>query len=465
MTWIQIVKNIETPRLTNKVKNYLTTHLPQVMTLIVGLLLVYTIYTVFTLRTITRVEIRLDNLYLNLLKVATVLVCFCIVLSRNKLKNDSYIFLYLNSDIKASQTIAGSMFYLYLFYNVILMLTFFPALLGIIIQGKTIDPFYFMFLLLTITLLFILAVTVWMVVNQVINKMTSSEKEHLTINTLSLLVIMFGLLIAAETYLKSFLEQSSLGYLFFISLVLFMVIYTFRRLAADFLTQTFRKKNAGILLQKYETSHLQYRNQYMLQAKVEWLNFFRNQVFKEQGLLYIILVMIMIGTYYTFDSTSFFTLYSFIIQFGLKEILIMLPLTIGIHFKQFKSAIYNLNIGKYPYFLSRVFFIYMLNSLTYFSFLLITKLWFGVDIGGILTALVSIGFITMVSILTAFVIKIDDFNKTFVVIFLLVFVNVFDLIIQQVLKDMLLIQFTYLGIALFIFYFIQSMYIRRPIIK
>ncbi|MFD2922270.1 hypothetical protein [Halobacillus naozhouensis] len=465
MTWIQIVRDIETPRLTSKIKDYLTSHLPHVMTMVVGLLLVYTIYTVFTLRTITRVEIKMDDLYLNLLGVATVLACFCIVISRNKLKNNSYIFLYLNTNINGYQTIVGSMFYLFLFYMVIIMLTFFPALLGIIIQDKTIDPLYFPLLIFTLILLFILTVTVWVIVKLLIMKLTSVEKEHLTANTISLLIIMFGILIAAETYLKNFLEQRSLIHFLLVAFLLVITAYALRRTATNFLTQTFRQKNAGTLLKRYETNHLNHSNPYMLQTKVEWLNFFRNQVFKEQGLLLIILVMIMIGTYYTFDSTSFFTLYSFIIQFGLKEILIMLPLTIGIHFKNYKFAIYHLNSGKHSYFVTRVIFIYVVNCFTYFSFLLLTRVWFGVDAGGILSALISIGFITMISILTAFVIKIDDFNKTFVVIFLLVFVNGFDLVIHQVMKEALLLQSAYLGLTLFIFYFIQSMYIRRPIIK
>lgn len=114
MTWIQIVRNIETPRLTSKIKYYLITHLSHFITIIVGLLLVYTIYTVFALRTLTQVEMELSDIYLNVLKVGTVLICFCIIFSRNKLKSNDYIFFYLNSNIKAYQTVMGSMFYLYL---------------------------------------------------------------------------------------------------------------------------------------------------------------------------------------------------------------------------------------------------------------------------------------------------------------------------------------------------------------
>lgn len=465
MTWIQIVRNIETPRLTSKIKYYLITHLSHFITIIVGLLLVYTIYTVFALRTLTQVEMELSDIYLNVLKVGTVLICFCIIFSRNKLKSNDYIFFYLNSNIKAYQTVVGSMFYLYLFCGVVLSLTFFPALLGIIIQGTPINLLYLFLLFLTLTLLFMLAVTGWMMIKVLLMKLTNAEKENFTLSTIGLVVIMFGTLMVVEKYLKSFLEQKALFYFILLVLSIIIVYLVMRKLATGFLTLTFQQKNAGNLLKRYSTSKLDYSNRYLLQAKVEFLNFFRNQEFKEQGLLYIILVITMIGTYYTFESTSFFTLYSFIVQFGLKEILIMLPLTIGIHYKKYKHAIYNLNIGKYPYFLSRVLFIYIVNCMIYFSFLTLTKVWFGVDIGGILSALVSIGFITMLSTLTSFVIKIDDFNKIFVIIFLLVFVNGFDLIIHQTVKEVLYFQFIYTALVFLIFFIIEALYIRRPIFK
>ncbi|WP_156822843.1 hypothetical protein [Gracilibacillus lacisalsi] len=239
----------------------------------------------------------------------------------------------------------------------------------------------------------------------------------------------------------------------------------FVKISLKFLNNCFMQKDAGTLSPKYTPKQLDYNSKFLLQSKLETIHFFRNQVFVEQGFFFIILMVLVIGLYYSLELVNFSLIYSMLINFGLKEIMLLLPLTIGIHFREYMQAIYSLNVGKYQYFLSRLLIIYLLNCITYFVFIMISYAITRMEVYGILETFISIAFITMLSTLVGFVIKINELNKVYVIIILLISVNIFDMFIKQLFNHPILVQFTYISLAVMLFLIIETIYLRRPIVK
>ena len=71
----------------------------------------------------------------------------------------------------------------------------------------------------------------------------------------------------------------------------------------------------------------------------ELVYFSRSAVFKEQGILFLFLVCFTIGLPLIFTPAETGWLFAFIVQFALKEILIMLPLMIGREYHLHQRAI------------------------------------------------------------------------------------------------------------------------------
>ncbi|WP_208585565.1 hypothetical protein [Gracilibacillus suaedae] len=265
--------------------------------------------------------------------------------------------------------------------------------------------------------------------------------------------------------LEVLLGGNSLLHFIVIILLGISVSFLFVKLSLKFLNNCFMQKDAGTLSPKYTPKKLDYNSKFLLQSKLETIHFFRNQVFVEQGFFFIILMVLVIGLYYSLELVNFSLIYSMLINFGLKEIMLLLPLTIGIHFKEYMQAIYSLNIGKYQYFLSRLLIIYLLNCITYFLFIMISYTVTRMEVYGILETFISIAFITMLSTMVGFVIKINELNKVYVIIILLISVNIFDMFIKQLLNHPILVQFTYISLAVMLFLIIETVYLRRPIVK
>ncbi|WP_285768002.1 hypothetical protein [Peribacillus sp. SI8-4] len=465
MTWIiQVVQKIETPRIIHKVKELIQKYTTLILAIIIGLLLMYAVYITLTIKTLIEIDFNIVTMFINVIKVWTVVICFCLVFTRNKLKHGNYIFFYMNTSIKAYELVLGSLVHTYLFSILIMLFSFFPLLLAMVIKGMTINLSSLLLLLLTISFLFIFAMTVWMLANFLLMKYINKDKENLYGSSIALITILFGSISLGEKYLKNFLEEH-LGFYFSLLLFLsFILLIIFRRISTGYLMSILKQKNESRLVRNYKSKSIFTNNEYSLQMNVEWINFTRNQIFKEQGLVFCILIGMATGTYFIFDANNFFLVFSFITQFGLKEILVMIPLTVGMHFKEYKIAIYNLNIQKNPYFTTRVIIIYIVNCFSYYLFLLLSYFLFGVEMGNLYGALFSIMFITMFSILVSFLIKIDDFNKIFIVIFLLACVNIFDFIIQQTFILEIYIQLVYTGFSIIIFLIIMGFYLRKPIL-
>lgn len=205
MTWIiQVVQKIETPKIINKVKELLRKYSSFFLALVIGLLLMYVVYVTFTLKTLTEIDFKIVTMFINVVKVWTVVICFCLIFSRNKCKQGNYIFFYMNTSIKAYQLVLGSLMYTYLFSILVILFSFFPLLLAIMLKGMSLNLFPLLLLFLTISFLFIFALTIWMMVNLLLMKYINKDKEHLYGSSIALIIILFGSLGLGERFLMTF---------------------------------------------------------------------------------------------------------------------------------------------------------------------------------------------------------------------------------------------------------------------
>ncbi|WP_374065601.1 hypothetical protein [Paraliobacillus sp. JSM ZJ581] len=288
-------------------------------------------------------------------------------------------------------------------------------------------------------------------------------KDRFWLNTFIQVGLIVNIILVINP-LRAFLGDSTgltFTFLFIISIIL---IYCFDQLTLYFLNITFKQQDAGFLSHTYVSKNFIKKNKLLLQSKLEFVHFFRNEIYKEQGFFFIILTFIL-SLHHYLEPSNFSIIYSLILNYGLKEILIMLPLTIGIHFRKYKYSIYTLNVGKYQYFLSRLFIMYLLNGMTYFLFITISYFVTGMKVHGYLDIFFIIAFITMLSTLVGFVIKINEINKIYVLFLLLIIVNVIDMFIKQLFEVQLMVQITYISLSVMMFFVVANVYLRRPIVK
>jgi hypothetical protein len=194
--------------------------------------------------------------------------------------------------------------------------------------------------------------------------------------------------------------------------------------------------------------------------------FIRSAVFKEQGILFLFLVCLTVGLPFVFTPEETGWLYAFIVQFALKEILIMLPLMIGREYHLNQRAIFMLNTSKGTYILSRILFYYTINLFIYFMYIGLAYLVIGIESEGHGLASLSILFMTVMAACTGFVVKISDFNKLFVIVMMIAVFSFIDMLLLEWLSaNMFLLATAYLFGSLAFFSCIYAVMVKRPILR
>ncbi|WP_042375715.1 hypothetical protein, partial [Neobacillus jeddahensis] len=206
MSWIlRIIYKIENPRVKAKFKYMLINYPSHFLTILSTFLFIYAVYVIFTLKSLTNIPIENVSIFFNVIKVGIGLSCFFVVISRNKLKNNEYMFFYLNSNAKAYQFILGTALHLYIFYCFILLFLFTPVLMNILIEIGKINIFFISYLFFILTFIFLLTITIWTLLSVFLTKITKSKNESLFLNAIFLLLVMFGSEFFIENYFKDYL--------------------------------------------------------------------------------------------------------------------------------------------------------------------------------------------------------------------------------------------------------------------
>ncbi|GLF83520.1 hypothetical protein B33_22250 [Bacillus safensis] len=182
--------------------------------------------------------------------------------------------------------------------------------------------------------------------------------------------------------------------------------------------------------------------------------------------MFLFLVCLTAGLPFVFTPVETGWLYAFIVQYALKEILIMLPLMIGREYHMNQRAIFMLNTSKSAYLLSRILFYYAINLLTYFVFIWLASMVIGIESEGHGLASLSILLITAMAACTGFIVKISEFNKLFVIVMMIAVFSFIDMLLLRWLSsDVYLLATAYLLGSLAFFICIYAVMLKRPVLR
>ncbi|WP_282061685.1 hypothetical protein [Bacillus pumilus] len=465
MIWTRhVLHKIEWGMLTTKGKQLGKKYPLQLLAAAVFFLLIYAIYVVISLRFYMQAgESEPAALYLQFVKMSLLLLGAGIVLSRNKLKRQEYQFYFLNSAIQSVPFILCVYFFPLFFCFLMAGLLNLPIVLGLLITGVTPSLYWITVICLTCCILALYTLSSWMLMRIGVSHFVSKTKEHLLLQTIgfaALQVLIFLLFQKAvemihvwpAVYLTLLVILLSAGWLWV------------KGLAACYVHQMFLQLKTEVKSFSYQK--IRTYSSFLTHVRQEMVYFIRSAVFKEQGLLFLFLVCLTIGLPFVFTPEETGWLYAFIVQFALKEILIMLPLMIGREYHLNQRAIFMLNTSKGAYILSRILFYYAINLLIYFVYIGLAYLVIGIESEGHVLASLSILFMTVMAACTGFVVKISDFNKLFVIVMMIAVFSFIDMLLLEWLSsNMSLLATAYLLGSLAFFSCIYAVMLKRPILR
>lgn len=465
MTWTRhVLHKIEWGMLTTKIKQLGKKYPLQLLAAAVFMLLMYAMYVVMSLRFFLQTGgSESSALYLQFVKMALLLLCAGIVFSRNKMKRKEYQFFFLNSAIKSVSFVLCVYFFPVLFCFIILGLLFLPIVLGLFISGVTFSMYWFIVVCVTCFILALDVLVSWMLIRIGVSHFISKTKEHLLLQTIGFVILnalMFLLFQKAVEMIHVWLPV----YLMFQLILLFAGGLWLKVLAACYVNRMFLQLKTEV--KSFSYKQIRTQSSVLTHLRQEMVYFSRSAVFKEQGILFLFLVCVTIGLPFIFTQAETGLLYAFIVQFGLKEILIMLPLMIGREYHINQRAIFMLNTSKGTYLVSRIFFYYTINLFVYFVYIGLSYLVIGVESEGHVLASLSILLITVMAACVGFVVKINDFNKMFVILLMIAIFSFLDmLLLEWFSSNPQLLAITYM-IGSFAFTIcIYAAMLKRPILR
>ncbi len=465
MIWTRhVLHKLEWGMLTTKGKQLGKKYPLQLLAAAVFLLLIYAIYVVISLRFFMQAgENEPAALYLQFVKMSLLLLGAGIVLSRNKLKRQEYQFYFLNSAIQSVPFILCVYFFPVLFCFLMAGLLFLPIVLGLLITGVTPSLYWIIVVCITCCILALYTLASWMLLRIGVSHFVSKTKEHLLLQTIgfgALHVLIFLLFQKAVEMIHVWPAV----YLLLLVIILSAGWLWVKGLAACYVHQMFlqlKKEVKSFSYQKIRT-----HSSFLTHLRQELVYFSRSAVFKEQGILFLFLICLTVGLPFVFTPAETGWLYAFIVQFALKEILIMLPLMIGREYHINQRAIFMLNTSKGAYLMSRMLFYYTINLLTYFVYIGLAYLVIGIESEGHGLASLSILLITAMAACTGFVVKISDFNKLFVIVLMIAVFSFIDMLLLEWLSsDVSLLATAYLLGSLAFFSCIYAAMLKRPVLR
>jgi len=323
-----------------------------------------------------------------------------------------------------------------------------------------------MSLFFSITFIFYSSLTAWMVFNVFIKKIVRKNSESFIWNALCLITFVGVFLYGTEKYFAKLFAEKPLFFLVALVIGLIVIAVSLYKISTVFLMGIFGEMNYQIPMSKKKGVKFQ-KNHFITNLQLEYLHFYRNQVFKEQFLVLILIIIFTIGAYYFVDKLTYAQIYSSLANFGLKEIFVMVPLLTGNYFRRFKNSIYQLNLKKHHYFLPRVLFIFLISFSAHALFILFTLVPTKQDIVNIfnLNNLSSMALVIMVSMFFGFALSINESNRPIVLISIILFVFMLDFVINQYIQTPYIINLINISIASFFFLLIEVLFLRKPILK
>lgn len=316
---------------------------------------------------------------------------------------------------------------------------------------------------MTCCVLALLALASWMMMRIAVSHFVSKTKEHLLLQTLGFAVLNLLVFLLLQKAMEMISVWPSV-YLIFLVILLSAGWLWLKGLSASYVHRMFLQLKTEVKSFSYKKIRTQ--SSFLTHLRQELVYFSRSAVFKEQGILFLFLVCLTAGLPFIFTPVETGWLYAFIVQYALKEILIMLPLMIGREYHMNQRAIFMLNTSKGAYLLSRILFYYAINLLIYFVFIGLASMVIGIESEGHGLASLSILLITVMAACTGFIVKISEFNKLFVIVMMIAVFSFIDMLLLKWLSsDVYLLATAYLLGSLAFYSCIYTVMLKRPVLR
>jgi hypothetical protein len=353
----KVVRKVEVPKITGKLRSFILKYPSPMIAIILFLSLIYLIYSVIIIRDFGFMPLDPTQSYKNILYASALLASFLVIFSRNKHKNRAHMFFFLNSHVKAYEIIIAGYAPIYIAFIATNTFAFAPFIAVYWRQDK-INSFVDIFVLLfVLTFVFSLTCLVWQLSNLLVKNLLGRTKEHLTVaSILHCFMLAFFIYILIQS-LQKHLEYNMPMFSIILSSLLLSVVLIFNRTSTTYLRNLYLHYNNDTSIRSINSTNFKLSNKFFMNLKIELLNLYRKHILKEQLLIYIFLILVSLIFYFTLPAASFSVINSYIISFGLKEIFIILSLTIGVSYRRYIGANYLLNYSKYIYILPRIFLV------------------------------------------------------------------------------------------------------------
>lgn len=463
----QMIRRVELPKFIGRASSVIVKYPTPIVAFILLLALIYTMYFIIIVKNFITMPLDTTQAYKNVIYATAALSSFFVIFSRNKFKDHSYMFFFLNSRVKPFELVLSGYAFIYISYVLIITLMFTPFLIIFWYQGEFHSTLDVIVLFLALTFVFCYSCTVWILTNLIVKQLFSKSEDQFYLTSFLYFAILGATLYILTYLIEKYVIYSVSSFLIILVLLFLALRWILIRSSTIYLNNIFIQLNSEGSRNKKQSLHFQHKNSYYLNMKLEWLHLYRNNVLKEQSLVFFILVLISFTLYFTLTDYDFVIFNSYLINFGLKEIFILFSLTIGISYRKYRNASYLLNHKESYYFIPRFFLVLLMNLLVHILYMGISYVFMKQSLANIITfsTLCSIFFITSFSMAVGFFIKINDSNKAVVIVLAIVFVNIYDFVIFNVLKAAVYIDLFNVLISIVFLLFIITNYIRKPFFK
>lgn len=464
-----IVKYLEIPMLTKKGLKILKENLAHALAFFLLFTLLYVFYIALSFRYSSYTELSykelLDRTFLFSAVFSAILSIFFIFLSRDKFKNSSYMNYFYNTNVKANHLILSGYLLLFLFHLIVIIGVLLPTIMVNIVIFETSESLVKLIILMILSssLIFFCMLFLWMVSFIFASKLKKEEIVHYCLFIFFIGTVVFG---AYAGYKFLFLHPMSI-HLFYsiISFILFfsVLLILFHKISGPYLFLHFSDRWKMKRTSLFYIEAFKGKKRFFHLLKLELLNVIRNHTLKEQIFLFLALIAL---TYFFYQMTTveeFGFYFSFIMNYGLVEIMIILPILMGSFYKEHLIAFYHLHTDGYIYISAYTLLYFTINTLFVLLFMIIPVFMIDQPIEITVHLLPKILFVTTFSMLVGFLIPVNSFNKIFLLISTVIIIGILEFVLLSMITDVTAQNTFYICSAVLFLTIIYTFYVRRPV--
>ncbi|WP_181347011.1 hypothetical protein [Thalassobacillus sp. CUG 92003] len=458
---IEVIRRVELPKHTKNMKRLFFRYPLPMLTGSLSALLLYTLFFTIVVRYLTSFPLNVGDTVHAAAILSLLFTCFLIIFSRGKLGDHNVVGLFFNSHVKAHQLIIASYFPLYVFFQVLFFLTYSPVLVAFYLQGNAV-VLYLLLLFICLTIVFLFSLSTWMVSTRICYKLINKYHDNFYLHAILFLTLLWLTFFA----LRELSSMSGSSFLLGAGLVLItaLSLVSMLKLSTGFLMQLF-KSSQNSIASKETKSYTLPQKRPMIHAALDALYYYRFGLLRELVFTFLVLIIVTFAFHLMFDATTFVYLYSFILNIGVKEIMIIAPLYIGMHYREHHLAFYNLNDRALTFLLPRLGMALGINVAIHLTFVLINYIALNQNFAFGLNAVASILFVTLVSVWVGFNFVINERNKAAALIGTLIFVGLLEFVLGNYLSTESHLTIFYALMSVVFLMVIKLFYVRKPIIK